>query len=170
MTKITQNGLIKFAENMAERLVDLQLRSTSYGDGKYLSGNTLEAISRHCPNLEGFLFSWSEPLPKESIIELVRNCPKLKRLAIKLSRAWSNPEDNMMLANQLQVEALQFIIANAHNLRHFVYAVPFALLQVFQREPVYDRLHEKIEKFELLSDNLRNLRYCFSRNKGDNWY
>jgi hypothetical protein len=172
MRKITGKGLIQFAENMAERLVDLQL-GAGYMSENYLSGNTLEAVSRHCPNLESFFYDEKyhrEPLSKESIIALVRNCPKLKRLAIMFTRQLS-PEANMLQVNKLQVEALEYIAANAHNLCHFVFVVPFGQYQAVRSKPVYDRLDDKIEKFELLEAAFEfKSRIKIARNKGENWY
>jgi hypothetical protein len=102
---------------------------------------------------------------------------KVSSLAIKSVYARDselNSKDNnrMLQAKQLQVEFLQDIAANAHNLRHFLYVVPSFLLPVLMKEPVYDRLHEKIEKFELLSQSNDNHKLLkkFARNDGYHWY
>jgi hypothetical protein len=95
MNFLSNDAVVRFAETMAGRLVQLHI------SGVYqISDSTLESIVHHCPYLESFhhiiyqslhirAFSShasNQYITEQGVIALVRGCPNLKSIALHSSR------------------------------------------------------------------------------------
>jgi hypothetical protein len=143
MWKITNMGISSFAENMADRLLDLRINGSTIEPPKgYLSDSTLIQIASVCPNLERFDYWISlhcyevkhDALSEIGVMALLRSCTKLKHL---------------LLVNTKKVGLAAFeLIANANgsHLRHLdVEGVP-GLFGSAHAVRVRSRLEEHIEE------------------------
>jgi hypothetical protein len=160
--KVTRNGLWRFLETMADRLVDLRIYALNpqwrmdTGAWAFLSDADLQEISRHCQNLEHFRYEqYHNFLSKEGVIALVRGCPKLKSIVL-------------LNTDSVQIEAFEYIAEHASNLQN--------LLVVGDSHPLMHnsdlclRLGEKIEHFEVISRRASNRRFDAARRGSRNWY
>jgi hypothetical protein len=160
--KLTRNGLWRFLETMADRLMDLRIFALifqQYESGGWgLSDADLEEISRHCQNLEHFRYEQHnddgrELLSKEGVIALLRGCPKLKSVALT-----NTPS--------VQIEAFEYIAEHAANLHSLCVAGDSRLMN---NSDLCLRLGEKIEHFEAISVSEARSRRIANRLGNRNW-
>jgi hypothetical protein len=159
LEKVTRNGLWRFLETMADRLVDLRINTAA---GWVLSDADLQEISRHCQNLEHFSYQQTDNLgdilSKEGAIALVRGCPKLK---------------SVVLINTLsvQIEAFEYIAEHATKLQNLlVVGGSRPYFPLMHNSDLRLRLGEKIEHFEAISLREYLGRAVEARRGSRNWY
>jgi hypothetical protein len=161
--KVTRNGLWRFLETMADRLVDLRVYALVHHSintsAWALSDADLQEISRHCQNLEHFRYEQyiddrGAVLSKEGVIALVRGCPKLK---------------SIYLANihNVQIEAFEYIAEHVANLQNLIVVGDDRLMN---NSDLCLRLGEKIENFEAISTHENGARRQADRRANSNWY
>jgi hypothetical protein len=162
LERVRRNGLWRFLETMADRLVDLRINTAATW---VLSDADLQEISRHCQNLEHFSYHQCDCylggiISKEGVIALVRGCPKLKSVVLV----------NM---GSVQSEAFEYIAEHATNLQNLLVVVGSP------RGPYFDLMHnsdlclrlgEKIEHFEAISLRQYFARIDEARRGRRNWY
>jgi hypothetical protein len=162
--KVTRNGLWRFLETMADRLVDLRVFALVHHNtaGAWaLSDADLQEISRHCQNLEHFRYEQEyyngggEVLSKDGVIALVRGCPKLK--SIYLANTHNVPK----------IEAFEYIAEHAANLKNLLVVGDDRLMN---NSDLCHRLGEKIENFEAISTQENYDRRLADRRANSNWY
>jgi hypothetical protein len=163
--KVTRNGLWRFLETMADRLVDLRMYALIFqSPGRaapwVLSDTDLEEISRHCQNLEHFRYEQyldnvGEPLSKEGVIALVRGCPNLKSIVLTNTQS------------SVQIEAFEYIAEHAVNLQSLLVVGDSRLMN---NSDLCLRLGKKIEHFEAISIRERRDRHMAARRGNRNWH
>jgi hypothetical protein len=157
--KLSRNGLWRFVETMADRLVDLRIYAVFRSEW-VLSDADLGEISRHCPNLEHFryethLYMVDEPVSEVGVIALVRGCPKLLSIVLIDTKS-------------VQLEAFEYIAEHAANVQNLL-AVGDS--QLINNSDLCIRLGEKIEHFEAISLGENNVRISAAGGEGSrNWY
>ena len=161
---VTRDGLWRFLEAMADRLVDLRIYALIVqvlGEATpwVLADADLEEISRHCQNLEYFRYEQyadavGEPFSKEGVIALVRGCPKLKSIVLTNTQS-------------VQIEAFEYIAEHATNLQHLLVVGDSRLMN---NSDLCLRLGRKIEHFEAISASENSDRRTAGRRGSRKWY
>jgi hypothetical protein len=152
MWKVSNMGISSFAENMAERLLDLRIKGDTCGPPHgYLSDSTVIQIATVCPNLERFAY-WirfvhyegeHDVFSETGVMALLRGCTKLKHLLL-------------VDTPKVGLEAFE-LIASTHgiNLCHLdVEGVP-SLFGSANADRVRSHLEEQIEDTVIAEDSKR---------------